>query len=55
MFYKGLLLRLFSAYQMQHAYETLKNILALIGAGSVSATLDIRGFIVLSYLRDRKN
>jgi hypothetical protein len=40
---------------MQHAYETLKNIPALIGACSVSATLDIRGFIVLAYLRDRKN
>ncbi|MEI6375790.1 MAG: hypothetical protein WCO97_01185 [bacterium] len=40
---------------MQYTYETSKNILALIGTGSVSATLDISGFIVPSYLRDRKN
>jgi hypothetical protein len=53
--YVGLLLRLFSAYQMQHAYETLKNILALIGAGYVLSTLAVGGFVVLSYLRDRKN
>jgi hypothetical protein len=39
---------------VHHAYETLKNILALIGGLSVSATLAIAGFIILSYLRDRK-
>ena len=39
---------------MQHAYEPLKNVLAFIGACSVSATLGIAGFIVLSYLHDRK-
>ena len=40
---------------MQYTYETLKNILAPIGAGSVLSTLAVRGFVVLSYLRDRKN
>jgi len=40
--------------QMHNAYETLKNILAVIGAGSVTATLAIAGFIVLAYIRERK-
>jgi hypothetical protein len=40
---------------MQYTYETLKNIQALIGAGSVLSTLAVGGFVVLSYLRDRKN
>ena len=40
--------------QMLHAYETLKNILAVIGAGSVTATLAIVGFIVIAYIRERK-
>jgi hypothetical protein len=39
---------------MHHAYETLKNILAVIGAGSVTATLAIAGFIILGYIRERK-
>lgn len=39
---------------MQHTYELIKNILALIGACSVSATLAIGGFIIISYVRDRK-
>ena len=38
---------------MISAYETTRNILAIIGAGSVTATLGIGFFVLLGYLRNR--